>query len=76
VILPIRALDPLLAVFTGSFAYYLYETNPRTAVPQEERLSELLRWKWAKWRRERELNAKADETSAWQELQSAKTKPE
>ncbi|KAI0928425.1 hypothetical protein AcW1_005674 [Taiwanofungus camphoratus] len=50
-----RALDPLLGIFTGMFAYGLYETNPRTAVPHQERLSELLKWKWEKWRSEREI---------------------
>jgi len=49
-----RALDPLLGIFTGTLAYYLYETSPRTAIPQDERLTELLKWKGAKWQSERE----------------------
>ncbi|KAH9951452.1 hypothetical protein B0H21DRAFT_719076 [Amylocystis lapponica] len=49
-----RALDPLLGIFTGTLAYYLYETNPRSVIPQEERLTELLRWKRVKWQSERE----------------------
>lgn len=44
--------DPLLGVFTGVFAYYLYETNHRTAPPQQERLQELIKWKQAKTARE------------------------
>jgi hypothetical protein len=48
-----RTLDPLLGVMTGVLAFYLYETNPRTAPPPDQRLSELTRWKWAKWQRER-----------------------
>ncbi|KIJ69305.1 hypothetical protein HYDPIDRAFT_123629, partial [Hydnomerulius pinastri MD-312] len=49
-----RGLDPLLGVFTGCLAYYLYETNPRTALPPDQRLSTLAEWKWAKWKHERE----------------------
>jgi hypothetical protein len=46
-------IDPLLGVFTGCLAHYLYETNPRTAVPPDQRLAALVQWKWAKWKRER-----------------------
>ncbi|EMD37985.1 hypothetical protein CERSUDRAFT_113105 [Gelatoporia subvermispora B] len=49
-----RRLDPLLGVFTGVFAYYLYESHPRNAVPPEERLTALIKWKYNKWRNERE----------------------
>ncbi|KAH7913729.1 hypothetical protein BJ138DRAFT_1145397 [Hygrophoropsis aurantiaca] len=45
-----RGLDPFLGVFTGCFAYYLYETNPRTALPPDQRLAPLLQWKWDKFR--------------------------
>lgn len=45
-------MDPLLGVFTGCLAYYLYETNPRTALPPDQRLGALLQWKWAKRQRE------------------------
>jgi len=55
-----RALDPVLGIFTGVLAYYLYETNPRTAMPQDERLSELLKWKRAKWQNEREARLRGD----------------
>jgi hypothetical protein len=46
-----RGLDPLLGVFTGVLAYYLYETNLRTAPAHEDTLGELFRWKRGKWRR-------------------------
>lgn len=41
-----RTLDPLLGVFTGLLAYYLHETNPRSAPPEGHRLHELVTWKW------------------------------
>ncbi len=43
-------LDPLLGIFTGTLAYYLYETNPRTAPPPEQKLDSLVRWKYVKHR--------------------------
>ncbi|EPS98541.1 hypothetical protein FOMPIDRAFT_1051387 [Fomitopsis schrenkii] len=49
-----RALDPLLGVFTGVFAYYLWEANPRTDMPQDQRLTALVQWKRDKWRQERD----------------------
>ncbi|KAH7889368.1 hypothetical protein F5I97DRAFT_1843775 [Phlebopus sp. FC_14] len=49
-----RGLDPVLGVFTGCLAYYLYETHPRTALPPEQRLAALIEWKWARWKHERE----------------------
>ncbi|KAF9227686.1 hypothetical protein BS17DRAFT_774159 [Gyrodon lividus] len=63
-----RGIDPLLGVFTGCLAHYLYETNPRTAIPPDQRLAALVQWKWAKWKREREerwaiLEREALETS-------------
>jgi hypothetical protein len=64
-------LDPLLGVFTGFFAYYLYESNPRTAFPQDQRLSELVKWKWSKWSRERENRLKAEEAAARKELSAS-----
>jgi len=45
-----RTLDPLLGVFTGIFAYYLYETNPRTAPAPEQKLDTLVRWKIEKYK--------------------------
>jgi Non-classical export protein 1 len=46
-------LDPFLGIFTGFFAYYLYETHPRTAVPPDQRLAVLVQWKLAKYQRQR-----------------------
>ncbi|KAF9464771.1 hypothetical protein BDZ94DRAFT_1216083 [Collybia nuda] len=48
-----RTLDPALGVFTGVFAFYLYETHPRTALPSEERLETLIRWKWSIFQKNR-----------------------
>jgi len=42
-------LDPALGVFTGVFAYFLHETNPRTAPSSPDlRLTELVKRKFAK----------------------------
>ena len=41
-----RAFDPLLAIFTGTLAYYLHEKNPRSAPPPGHTLSELVGWRW------------------------------
>jgi len=46
-------LDPLLGIFTGVFAYYLYETNPRMALPPEQKLDTLVRWKVEKYQANR-----------------------
>ena len=46
-------LDPLLGIFTGVFAYYLYETNPRTAPVPEQKLDALVRWKIEKYQTNR-----------------------
>lgn len=54
-------LDPLLGVFTGVFAYYLYENNPRTAPAAGDRLLELVKWKRDKMRREEEEKDDVDE---------------
>ncbi|OCB87869.1 hypothetical protein A7U60_g5003 [Sanghuangporus baumii] len=40
-----RSVDSLLGVFTGVFAFYLNQTNPRTAPPRGENLMDLIRWK-------------------------------
>ncbi|KZT33183.1 hypothetical protein SISSUDRAFT_961375, partial [Sistotremastrum suecicum HHB10207 ss-3] len=40
-----RWLDPALAIFTGSLAFYLSETNPRTMPEKGETLRELMQWK-------------------------------
>lgn len=57
---PHRTLDPILGIFTGAFAFYLHEHNPRTAPPPEERLSTLVQWKLAQWRQEREAKLQGE----------------
>ncbi|KZT09516.1 uncharacterized protein LAESUDRAFT_646231 [Laetiporus sulphureus 93-53] len=49
-----RGLDPLLGIFTGVFAYYLYESHPRSAIEPEDKLNAVIAWRWKKWQRERE----------------------
>ncbi|KAJ7774916.1 hypothetical protein B0H16DRAFT_1508856 [Mycena metata] len=44
-----RALDAGLGILTGIGAYYLHETHPRSNIPHEARLQELIKWKWAKY---------------------------
>ena len=63
-------MDPILGVLTGFLAYYLYETHPRTAMPEELRLKSLLRWKYTKWQKEREqkLLSTEDDVVDWQAL--------
>ncbi|KAH9843059.1 uncharacterized protein C8Q71DRAFT_233570 [Rhodofomes roseus] len=56
-----RTLDPLLGIFTGVFAYYLYENNPRIALPEDQRLGALVQWKLDRWRQERERKLTAGE---------------
>ena len=56
-------LDPLLGVFTGVFAYYLYENNPRTAPAADDRLTELIKWKRDKMRREEDERHGVDESA-------------
>ncbi|KAH9854238.1 hypothetical protein C2E23DRAFT_884336 [Lenzites betulinus] len=66
-----RTLDPILGVFTGVLAYYLYESHPRTAMPEDLKLAPLLRRKYAKWQeeRERQLLAAAEDTPVdWQAI--------
>lgn len=56
-----RALDPLMGIFTGALAFYLYEINPRTAPEPEQKLENLLRWKIEKYQSSR---AKRDSEGA------------
>ncbi|TRM62647.1 hypothetical protein BD626DRAFT_569793 [Schizophyllum amplum] len=49
-----RSLDCTLGVFTGFFAWYLHETHPRTALPEDQRLLNLIKWKTEKNRLARE----------------------
>ncbi|TDL21478.1 hypothetical protein BD410DRAFT_804150 [Rickenella mellea] len=55
-----RTLDPVLGVFTGVFAYYLCENNPRTAPQADHKLAELLKWKWEKWQNLRHNRLRAE----------------
>lgn len=66
-------MDPLLGVFTGCLAYYLYETHPRTALPPSQRLSVLVQWKWEKWKREREARLSALDSGAKEEHSQGKS---
>lgn len=59
-----RGIDPLLGIFTGCLAYCLYETNPRTSLPADQRLAALVQWKWAKWQLERNNKLAALESEA------------
>ena len=65
-----RTLDPILGVATGVFAYYLHETHPRTALPEESRLLALLQWKRQRVRQEhnRKLMATDDDAVVWQAI--------
>ncbi|KAI9064442.1 hypothetical protein FKP32DRAFT_1591871 [Trametes sanguinea] len=65
-----RALDPLLGVFTGVLAYYLYETHPRTAIPEEQRLTSLLKRKYTIWQKQREqkLLGSDEDNIDWQAI--------
>ncbi|KAI0831314.1 hypothetical protein BC628DRAFT_1415833 [Trametes gibbosa] len=66
-----RTLDPILGVFTGVLAYYLYESHPRTAMPEDLRLASLLRRKYVKWQKEREqklLGTTEDNLVDWQAI--------
>ncbi|TFK98956.1 hypothetical protein BDV98DRAFT_572016 [Pterulicium gracile] len=48
-----RTIDPVLGVFTGCLAYYLFENNPRTALPPGNKLGDLIQWKWTRWQEQR-----------------------
>ena len=50
-----RTLDPMLGLFTGLLAYYLHETNPRSAPPPGHSLRELVSWKWGVTRERRAM---------------------
>lgn len=54
-----KTLDPLLGVFTGFLAYYLHETNPRTAPPPGHSMKELIQWQWEHSKRKRDEAAAA-----------------
>ncbi|KAN0123764.1 hypothetical protein V8E52_002254 [Russula decolorans] len=66
-----RAFDPLLGIFTGALAFYLYEINPRTAPVPEQKLENLVRWKIEKYqashaKRDSEEGASSD--AEWSKL--------
>jgi Non-classical export protein 1 len=62
-------LDPLLGIFTGVFAFYLYEINPRTAPAPEQKLDYLVRWKIEKYQANR---AKRDSEGASSDAELSK----
>ena len=59
-----RGLDPILGIFTGLLGFYLHETHPRTARPEEQRLMQLLKWKYTKFREQRRAKLLALDNSA------------
>jgi Non-classical export protein 1 len=61
-------LDPALGVFTGVLAFYLRQTNPKTALPPEETLSALVSWKVLAWKEERRRKMVEQEEKAMREL--------
>ncbi|PVF94859.1 hypothetical protein CPB86DRAFT_876097 [Serendipita vermifera] len=69
-----RVWDPLLGVFTGVLAFQLRQTNPETAPPERERLSELAKWKYARWKEEKRKREVADERELWATLNVDKKK--
>jgi hypothetical protein len=58
-----RTLDPVLAVFTGIFAYHLSENNPRSNIQPGHTLRELIPWQWNQWRAERRAREIGQETA-------------
>lgn len=66
-----RGLDVLLGVFTGAFAYYLYENNPRTAPLEGDRLVNLLKWKKMQWQKAMEKEDVAVDERRLEELLSS-----
>jgi len=64
-----RAMDPLLGIFTGALAFYLYEINPRTAPEPEQKLENLVRWKIEKYQASR---AKRDSEGAGSDAEWSK----
>ncbi|KAJ7774500.1 hypothetical protein DFH07DRAFT_732520 [Mycena maculata] len=53
-----RSLTDLATFRTGIGAYYLHETHPRTGIEPHDRLTELVKWKWAKYWAQREERAR------------------
>lgn len=67
-----RTLDPLLGVFTGFLAYYLHETNPRTAPPPGHTLGDLLHWQWDQSAKRREAKVAASHASDTAEMEAVR----
>jgi len=63
-----RSLDPGLGVFTGVLAFYLRQTNPRTAPPPEETLPALVSWRMRAWTEEKRRKMIENEEKAMREL--------
>ncbi|VDB83057.1 unnamed protein product [Peniophora sp. CBMAI 1063] len=63
-----KGLDPVLGVFTGLLAYYLHETNPRTAPPPDQTLSALVGWRMEKRRQEQLQKDQEAETGDWKQV--------
>ncbi|KAH9946110.1 uncharacterized protein BXZ73DRAFT_86299 [Epithele typhae] len=64
-----RTLDPILGIASGVFAYYLYESHPRNDIPEELRLSTLLRWKRERWQQARKQKLQgAEDNVDWQAI--------
>jgi hypothetical protein len=63
-----RTLDPVLGIFTGLFAFYLNENNPRTAPPEDQRLSTLVQWKMDQWKAQREEKLRLEAEMDWKML--------
>lgn len=71
-----RTLDPLLGVFTGFLAYYLHETNPRTAPPPGHTLKDLVHWQWSDNARRREEAAAASAVAEQADLEAIRREME
>jgi hypothetical protein len=67
-----RTLDPLLGVFTGFLAYYLHETNPRTAPPPGHTLRDLMGWQWDQSSAKRQAEAAATQVADAAEMEAVR----
>ncbi|SCZ98546.1 BZ3500_MvSof-1268-A1-R1_Chr3-1g05455 [Microbotryum saponariae] len=63
-----KTLDPLLGIFSGIWAYYVYES--RLERPSEHSLPSLLRWKMGEIKQRRNAAAGAGDLDeqGWKEL--------
>jgi hypothetical protein len=67
-----RTVDPLLGVFTGFLAYYLHETNPRTAPPPGHTLKDLVSWQIGENKRRGEAATAASAAADSAELEAVR----